>query len=315
MFDVFCRLQILATIWLIAASPAFAQTNRLLDDSISSRILGANRAFHVYLPPSYFQKRTHHYPVLYLQDGQNVFTSAGTNISFGWGNWALDKTADELIRAGQMREIIMAAVDNSPARLAEYSGHVPAPTGSLNSTNSATRNRNAFERYAEFLITELKPQIDRTYRTRRDAANTGVMGSSLGGICSLALASEHPNVFGRTACLSGSFQIEHEYFLNSVLREYHGKPKPIRIYLDSGVMDFTGGDDNRRLTAEVGAELRRIGWAENLEVYVDSLPATDAEMSANGLRRDHWAEARRSQHNEFYWRMRAWRALVFMFGN
>jgi len=314
MFDVFSisiRVFVAAVLFLAAAAASPAQTNRLIDDCISSAVLAANRAFHVYLPPSYAQKHTRRYPVLYVQDGQNVFTSAGTNVSFGWGNWALDRTADELIRAGQMQEIIMVATDNGARRLEEYSGHIPSP----DSTNSAASRSGApFERYAQFLITELKPRIDRTYRTRRDPADTGVMGSSLGGICSLALAWEHPEVFGRAACLSGSFQIEHEYFLNSVLRGYHGKPKPIRIYLDSGVMDFTGGDDNRRLTSEVAAEFRRIGWKNNLEYFVDALPATDAEMSANGLRRDHWPEARHSQHNEFYWRLRAWRALVFLFG-
>lgn len=304
-------------IWLLGVIPTIAQgmaqTNRIIDDSISSRILGGNRAFHVHLPLSYGMKRPRRYPVLYVQDGQNVFTSAGPNAGFGWGNWALDETADKLARAGQMREIIIVAVDNSPARIAEYSGHVPAP--SLESTNAANaRDRAAFERYTQFLITELKPLIDRTYRTRSDAANTGVMGSSMGGICSLALAWEHPEVFGRAACLSGSFQIEHEYFLNSVLRNYRGTPKPIRIYLDSGVMDFTGGDDNHRRTEAVAAELRRIGWTKDLEFYTEEKPATDAEMAASNLRSDHRAEARRSQHNEFYWHLRAWRALLFLFG-
>src|ERR1043166_4987820 len=60
------------------------------------------------------------YPVLYLQDGQNVFSSAGPNIAFGWGSWELDKTADELCRAGKMQDIILAAVDNNPPRYPEY---------------------------------------------------------------------------------------------------------------------------------------------------------------------------------------------------
>ena len=167
--------------------------------------------------------------------------------------------------------------------------------------------------YAAFLITELKPQIDRDYRTLPGAAHTAVMGSSLGGLCSVVLAWDHPEIFGRAACLSGSFQIEHTNFLNEVLHDYHGKPKPFRIYLDSGAMDFTGGDDNRAFTAQAAAELRRIGWGNNLLLYVDEKPFTPEAMAVAGLRRDKWSEAQISRHNEFYWRLRAWRALTFLF--
>jgi enterochelin esterase-like enzyme len=139
------------------------------------------------------------------------------------------------------------------------------------------------------------------------------MGSSLGGICSLVLAWEHPEIFGRTASLSGSFQVEHTNFLNEILHNYHGKPKPFRIYLDSGAIDFTGGDDGRALTTQVAAELRRIGWENNLAQYVDEKTLTPEELKKAGLRRDKWSEAQTSQHNEFYWRLRAWRALTFLF--
>ena len=171
----------------------------------------------------------------------------------------------------------------------------------------------AFENYTAFLTTELKPRVDLEYRTKTDAANTGVMGSSMGGICSLVLAWEHPEVFGRAASLSGAFMVEGTNFLNSVLRNYHGKPKPVRVYLDSGVKAFMGGDDGCALTAQVAAALHRIGWTSDLDHYVDPKPLTPAELEASGLRRDKWPEAQRSQHNEFYWRRRSWRALVFLF--
>jgi len=65
----------------------------------------------------------------------------------------------------------------------------------------------------------------------------------------------------------------------------------------------------------VAAELRRLGWraGADLEHYVDLKPLTESELEKSGLRRDKWAEARTSQHNEFYWRLRAWRPLVFLF--
>ena len=290
-----------------------AQSGRLVDDSIPSRFLGGNRNIHVYLPPSYDKESTRRYPVLYVHDGQNVFSSAGMNICLGWGNWGLDTTVDQLCRDGKMQEIIMVAADNSLARTNEYSGRVNrAP--SVASTNATSTDANTpFENYTAFLIEELKPRIDREFRTKSDPANTGLMGSSAGGICSLVLAWEHPDVFGGAASLSGAFMMEGTNFLNSVLWGYRGKPKPFRIYLDSGVMDFEGGDDGSALTGQVVAELRRIGWTNNLNHYVEAKPVTRAELEASGLRRDKWQETQTNQHNEFYWRRRAWRALAFLF--
>jgi predicted alpha/beta superfamily hydrolase len=284
----------------LAWQPGFGRVldNQLLD----SHHLGGARVYRVYLPPSYDQDQTRRYPVLYLQDGQNVFSTAGTNAAFGWGSWALDKTADRLADEGKMPEIIMVAVDNSPARLVEYAG----PSRDTNAPNTA------FGKYAAFLVTELKPMIDGKYRTLPGPADTAVMGSSLGGVCSLALGWEHPDVFGGAASLSGSFMPKYTDFL-ALLRASQGPAKPVRIYLDYGVTDFMGGDDGRAMTGEVAAELRRLGWKDGLKTYVDAKPLTPLELEKTGLRRDKWSEAETSQHNEFYWRQRAWRALTFLF--
>ena len=288
---------------LLGAQAGVAQ-ERLITREVDSRFLNRARTVHTYLPPSYYQQLNRRYPVLYLHDGQNVFSSAGTNICFGWGSWDLDRTADELCRAGKMQEIILVAVNNSNARYAEYCGRRHS-----DDTNANTE----FENYAAFLIRELKPKIDSSYRTRSEPANTGIMGSSLGGICSIVLAWENPEVFGQAASLSGAFQVERTNFLNNILRSYQDKAKPTRLYLDSGVVDFTGGDDGQKLTTSVVEELRRIGWGKELVHYVDAKPLTLPELERAGLRRDKWAEAQTSQHNEFYWRLRVWRALTFLF--
>jgi enterochelin esterase-like enzyme len=284
---------------------AFGQNGSLLDTNLPSHFFGWNRGVHVYLPPSYLTQPQRHYPVLYLHDGQNVFSSAGTNCAFGWGSWELDRTADALCRAGKMQEIIMVAVDNSSARMEEYGGRHHALGEPATNT--------AFENYEAFLITELIPRIDREYRTLPGPAHTAVMGSSLGGLCSVALAWEHPEIFGGAASLSGAFQVEQMNFLNEVLKNYHGPPKPFRVYLDSGVVSFRTGDDGGRLTKLVAEEFRRIGWTNNLEWFVDGKPLSLAELEKTGLRRDKWAEAQTSQHNEFYWRLRASHALTFLF--
>lgn len=284
-----------------------------------SRFLGRPRTVRIYLPPSYDLEPRRRFPVLYLHDGQNVFTSAGPHCGFGWGNWALDTTVDSLCAAGRMREIIMVAVDNSRSRYKEYRGRLwpeasPARGAAADKTSDPADNK-AFENYAQFLIRELKPRIDREFRTLKTATNTGVMGSSLGGICSLSLAWEHPELFGLAASLSGSFQIEKTNFIRRVLIPCTAKPRRFRVYLDSGTIDYTGDDDGRRYTDLVAAELRRIGWKDgrNLEHYTDLHPLSEAELHHTGLPHEKWGEAHTSQHNEFYWRLRAWRALVFLF--
>lgn len=277
---------------------------RLLKQQVASQFLGAPRTIRVYLPPSYHQEHKRRYPVLYLHDGQNVFSFAGTNICFGWGNWELDKTTDELCRARKMQEVILVAVDNSPARYAEYSGR---------HHSGGTNANTEYENYASFLIQELKPKIDAGYRTQPQPTSTGTLGSSMGGVCSMVLAWEHPEVFGRAASLSGAFQVEGTSFLNNVLRPYQGKSKGTRLYLDSGTIDFTGHDDGQSLNAAVVAEFERIGWGKELKHFTDAKPLTPDELERAGLRRDKWAEAQTSQHNEFYWRLRVWRALTFLF--
>ena len=314
-----CALALIFSM-LITETAITMDQGRILDEQrIASRFLGGGRVMQIYLPPSYDREKRRRYPVLYVHDGQNVFSTAGTNCCFGWGSWELDTTVDHLVSEREMREIIIVAVDNSRERYLEYRGpayrYTEKELQKLRRKPPAPGDNTQFENYARFLIEELKPRIDRKYRTLKVPAHTAVMGSSLGGICSLAVALDHPKIFGAAASLSGSFQIEKRNFVENVLRLYKQKPKPIRIYLDSGVIDFTGDDDARKDTAAVATELRRSGWKDgkNLIHFVDLKPLSEEELERAGLRRDKWKEAQRSQHNEFYWRLRVWRALVFMF--
>jgi predicted alpha/beta superfamily hydrolase len=269
---------------------------------MSSAILGANRWIRIYLPPSYQTKRKKRFPVLYVHDGQNAFSTAGPHAAFGWGSWELDLTADRLIGEGRLQELIMVGIDCGARRYREYRG--PVWPGSANSD---------YENYARFLAEELKPRIDREYRTLKSARSTGVMGSSMGGICSFALAWERPDVFGKAASLSGSFQVEKKFFPRRVLGQYNGAPKPLRLYLDSGVTDGSG-DDGAEDTRRVAGELKRIGWkpGRNLQHFLDPLLTADA-LRAFHLPEEKFHEAQHSQHNELYWRLRAGRALCFMF--
>lgn len=288
---------------LLVLSTLAAMSQHEFEKHVPSRHLGTNRTVRVRLPASYWREAARRYPVLYLHDGQNVFASAGTNCCFGWGSWEIDTAAARLAAAGQMQEVILVAIDNSRFRYQEYRGP------------SSLDEKTRYTSYAAFLVKELKPLIDKEYRTKKTARDTAVLGSSMGGICSLALAWDFPKTFGAAASLSGAFQVEKRYFLEKVLKAYDGRVKPLRIYLDSGTIDFTGDDDGLRHTVSVANELRRIGWKDgrNLEHHVQAQVFSDEELHERGLPRHKWKEAQASHHNEFYWRERVWRALVFLF--
>lgn len=154
---------------------------------VSTRTDGGvtGRGVQVWLPRGYDQHVERRYPVLYMHDGQNVFTPGGP-----FGCWFAEIVAAEQIRRGLVRELIIVGIDNSPNRLAEYN---PDWSGSMNAE------------YNVFVVQELKPYIDAHYRTLTCARDTGVCGSSFGGIASLSLGLEFPEVFGRIGAMSTSF--------------------------------------------------------------------------------------------------------------
>src|SRR6185503_12561305 len=217
---------------LLVLSTCMSEGTLLPARNVESRHLGGARTVRIYLPPSYDRAPKRRYPVLYLHDGQNVFSSAGTNCCFGWGSWDLDKTADRLIAEERMEEIIMVGVDSGRSRYKECRGLLyDSPgkrTAAAKNAPKRTEENSRFDAYAKFLTQELKPVIDREFRTRKTAAHTGVMGSSMGGIGSLALAWENPKVFGLAASLSGAFQVEKRNFVECVLQPYEGRRKPFR---------------------------------------------------------------------------------------
>src|SRR5262245_13166693 len=140
-----------------------------------SSFLKRPRTLIVSLPPGYLTHSRHRYPVLYLHDGQNLFNPA---TSFAGAAWEADKTAARLMRGKRIRPLIQVGICNTDDRLDEY--------GPWRDRSEKAGGRG--KRYARFLVEEVKPFIDRTYRTLRDREWTGVAGSSLGGLISLYIA-------------------------------------------------------------------------------------------------------------------------------
>ncbi len=154
--------------------------------------LRRTRRVWVYLPPDY-GSGARRYPVLYLQDGQNVFDQY---TSFA-GEWGVDETLDQLAAQGQdLGGCVVVAVDNVDRhRLDEYSPW----------RNPRTRRGGEGEQYVDFLVNTLKPYIDHHYRTRPERATTYVAGSSMGGLLATYAALRHPAVFGGVGVFSPAY--------------------------------------------------------------------------------------------------------------
>src|SRR6266849_10446784 len=155
-----------------------------------SKVLGNRRDVLVYLPPGYRRFSRRRYSVLYLHDGQNVFDAA---TSFSGIEWGVDETAERLVRKKLIEPLIIVAIANTGEdRIHEY-----APTGGIIDAKAKRRKRSRglARQYGQFLIEELKPYIDKKYRTKREAEFTGLGGSSLGGLATLAMGILYSEVF------------------------------------------------------------------------------------------------------------------------
>lgn len=189
-----------------------------------SQILRNHRDVWVYLPRGY-QRTRDRYPVLYLQDGQNVFDAA---TAFNGVEWGVDETAQRLIRANLLEPLIIVAVANTGEdRIHEY-----APTRGQMDSRKRRRSRGLLRSYGRFLIEELKPFIDANYRTQPKAESTGLGGSSLGGLATLTLGLWFPNVFTRLAVMSPSIWWDNGT-IHQMVDELKEKP-PLKIWLDTG---------------------------------------------------------------------------------
>lgn len=228
------------------------------------------RGIQIYLPRGYADNTWRRYPVLYLHDGQNVFGNGGNN-----GSWHAEEAADVLIRSARIRELIIVAIDYSDRRLWELN---PDYEG------DPTWNQN----YNRFLIEELMPYVNQNFRTLTGPQNTGILGSSFGGIGSISAVLELPGVFGRLGAMSTSF-----WATNIRNRLVAGEiPASVRIYLDAG--DFSdGGDgtviardglirtgrllnDNLRFQIGLGQDHSEASWAVRLPDALEALfPITD----------------------------------------
>jgi predicted alpha/beta superfamily hydrolase len=264
------------------ANPSVTGDLRLHE--FQSRIFRNTRMLRVWLPPRYEAPGniTRHYPVLYLNDGQNLFDRV---TAFAGVEWQVDETADRLIRQEVVPPLIVVGIDNAQMdRMKEYLPHRSFRPPIL---------RVQGKRYPDFLMDEVMPFVYERYRIARGPENTGLGGSSMGALISLYTVMERPGVFGRLLLESPSLFISNRRILKS---SHHFRQWPEKIFLAIGTKESGREDRDRQVVEDVGTleqSLRHAGLDDRrLLVRIDE----------------------NASHNEAEWAKRFPEALSFLFG-
>ena len=261
-----------------------AATGDLRLHEFQSRIFKNTRFLRVWLPPAYEDRENagRRYPVLYLNDGQNLFEAS---LSFTGVEWQVDETADRLVREGVIPPMIIVGIDNaSKDRFREYMPHRSLQPMML---------RVQGQKYPSFLTKEVMPFIARNYRVATGPDNTGLGGSSLGALISLYTAAVRPGLIGRLLLESPSLWASNR----QMIRESRDlKRWPERIFLATGTAEAGREDKDRSMVddvREMAAILRRAGLDDGrLRLMIDE----------------------GATHHESAWAKRFPDALTFLFG-
>jgi predicted alpha/beta superfamily hydrolase len=262
----------------VAALPV--SSGNLWLHELNSRIFGNTRLLRVWLPPDYDGWGDTRYPVLYLNDGQNLFEPA---TAFAGVDWQVGETATRLIAEEKIRPLIIVGIDNTRNRASEYIPYKSRDPKVLNAKGDC---------YPDFLQREVMPLIEERYAVLRGSANTGLGGSSLGGLITLYTQLAAPGVFGRLLIESPSLFVANGKILkqSAQLRNW-----PQRIYLGVGTHEVGNTDKDAETVddvRELESILRLAGLDDQrLKVLVEECAA----------------------HNEAAWAARLPGALEFLF--
>ncbi len=273
----------------LAALPAAAQVpgGRIVEiDPFPSRHVAPRKVI-VWLPEAYDRRRSARFPVIYMHDGQNILDG---KTAFA-GEWGVDEAIARMAARGDLRYTIVVGMVNTPARYREYfpqkiAAHLPEAYRAA--VLAMAGGPLLGDAYLRFIVEELKPAIDRKFRTLAGPADTSVMGSSMGGLISLYAIGEYPQVFGQAACLSIHLPMaapmaphnrppEGPQAVAAAFRAWLSTsrfdPKRNRVYLDHGT---AGLDASYPPFAEaIDAMLPTIGWVRGQTYELRSFTGTD----------------------------------------
>jgi predicted alpha/beta superfamily hydrolase len=180
--------------------------------------LGTTKKIWIYLPADY-ESSSKKFPVIYMHDGQNLFDKKTS----AYGEWAVDETLDSL----KAKVIVVGIEHGNDKRIDELTPFANPKYGGGKADN-----------YLDFIVSTLKPHIDKNYRTKSDAKHTTIFGSSLGGLVSFYAVLKYPKVFGKAGVFSPSF-----WFTKDIYDMMEKAPKTkAKIYLLAGDSETTDID-------------------------------------------------------------------------
>jgi len=287
------RRLVLALFALLVAAPALAapDAGRFVEADVPSKQFGPIHTV-TWLPPGYDRDRARRYPVVYMHDAQNLFFLDRSNFK---KVWAADQAALGLIAAHKVAPFIIVGIDHpGPKRYQRYFPEKVADPV-LRQGIAAKAGPLEGDGYVAWLADELKPLIDRTYRTRPQARYTATTGSSMGGLISIYLLAERPDVFGKAAAVSTHLPLID----------------PDTIAKRTELADIVKRDWAAYLTSRMGAPRGRKLWMDHGTATLDQYygpyqTAVDADLKALG-----WTDAdyrsrvyQGAEHEENAWRAR-----------
>ncbi len=275
--------------------------------STNTRLLP--RTVAVWLPPGYDRERSRRLRVLYMHDGQNLFDS---RIASGGVPWGMDEALAALIALGEVPPTMIVAVWNTPQRWYEYAPEaalraLPADVRAVADAEWALPGADLVgDAYARFIAEELKPRIDKQFRTLPARADTFVMGSSMGGLASLYALCRRADVFGGAGCVSTHWPVTR-------IAGIHDNPgAPPMIALSAAVLGWFDAN----LPRSGGHRLYFDHGTQGLDrLYAPYQSRMDAIGVGKGYRADRdWLThaVAGADHNEAAWNARLPVALKFM---
>lgn len=228
--------------------------------------LDSTKKIWVYLPLNY-ETSSKKYPVIYMHDAQNLF-DAKTSYA---GEWKIDETLDSL----KAKVIVIAIEHGNEKRIEELTPYKNEKYGG-----------GKADLYLDFIVSTLKPYVDKNYRTKTNKHNTAIMGSSLGGLVSYYAGLKYPKVFGKVGCFSPSF-----WFSNEIYKLTEDTKK-----MDTKIYFMCGDSESETMVAEMEK-------MENLirEKRCDCLNLTKMTIVKEG------------KHNEKLWAKEFAKAYLWLF--
>jgi predicted alpha/beta superfamily hydrolase len=255
-----------------------------------SKIYHATRILRVLVPANYFSPHNarRSYPVLYMQDGQNLFDKV-TSFS---GEWQMDETVEHLVGGFKIPPMFVVGIDNAGEK--RSSDYLPYPDPHNDKDGVSDEKDLHGNEYARFVVTEVMPFIQKRYRIARGAMNAGLGGSSYGADIALYTAMHYPGTFGHLLIESPALWIGNDQLLKDVEKT---KVLPQKIYLGIGTdedpSDIALSADALKHVKDLEAELRKKGLGPaRLKVVVEE----------------------GGKHNEEYWSKRLPDAMLFLYG-